>query len=43
MSFMAVLLGHLQTTVSLACLLTLLFERSGARVETLSPLYTTKK
>jgi hypothetical protein len=36
MSFMAVLLGHLQTTVSLACLLNLLFERSGARVETSS-------
>jgi hypothetical protein len=36
MSFLAVRLGHLQTTVSLACLLTLLFERSGARVETLS-------
>jgi hypothetical protein len=34
MSFMAVLLEHLQTTVSLACLLSLLFDRSGCRVET---------
>jgi hypothetical protein len=34
MSFMAVLLRHLQTTVSLACLLSLLFDRSGCRVET---------
>jgi len=37
-SFMAVLLGHLTTKVSLACLLSLLFERSGARVETRSPV-----
>jgi len=34
MSFIAVLLGHLQTTVSLGCLLSLLFDRSGCRVET---------
>jgi hypothetical protein len=34
LSFMAVLLGHLQTTLSLSCLLHLLFERSGCRVET---------
>lgn len=34
MSFMAVLLGFLKTRVSLDCLLTLLFERSGARMET---------
>jgi len=33
-SFMAVLLEHLQTKVSLTCLLSLLFERSGCRVET---------
>jgi hypothetical protein len=34
LSFMAVLVGTLQTKVSLACLLSLLFERSGSRVET---------
>lgn len=34
MSFMAVLLGFLKTRVSLDCLLKLLFERSGARMET---------
>jgi hypothetical protein len=33
-SFMAVLLGFLKTPVSLDCLLKLLFERSGARLET---------
>src|SRR6516165_4229391 len=36
MSFMAVLVGCLQTQVSLDCLLHLLFERSGARIETSS-------
>src|SRR5215471_10269821 len=34
MSFMAVLVGCLKTQVSLDCLLQLLFERSGARMET---------
>ena len=34
LSFRAVLLGHLHTTLSLSCLLHLLFERSGCRVET---------
>jgi len=34
MSFMARLLGFLKTKVSLDCLLQLLFERSGARMET---------
>jgi hypothetical protein len=34
LSFMSVLLGYLQTTLSLTCLLHLLFERSGCRVET---------
>jgi hypothetical protein len=34
MSFMAMLLGFLKTKVSLDCLLQLLFERSGARMET---------
>jgi hypothetical protein len=34
MSFLAVLLKHLNLTVSLTCLLTLLFERSGTRLET---------
>jgi hypothetical protein len=34
MSFMAMLLGFLKTKVSLDCLLKLLFERSGARMET---------
>lgn len=34
LSFMAVLLGHLQTTLSLSGLLHLLFERSGCRIET---------
>ena len=33
-AFMVVLLGRLQTKVSLECVLHLLFERSGARVET---------
>jgi hypothetical protein len=33
-SFMAVLVGYLQTTLSLTCLLHLLFERSGCRIET---------
>ena len=33
-SFMAVLWGFLKTPVSLDCLLKLLFERSGARLET---------
>ena len=33
-SFMAVLVGLLKTQVSLDCLLKLLFERSGARMET---------
>ena len=36
MSFMAMLLGFLKTKVSLNCLLHLLFERSGARIETSS-------
>jgi hypothetical protein len=36
MSFMAVLLGHLSVKVSLECLLKILFERSGARMETTS-------
>jgi hypothetical protein len=36
MSFMAVLLGHLSVKVSLECLLKVLFERSGARMETAS-------
>jgi hypothetical protein len=34
LAFMAVLLEHLQTTLSLSCLLHLLFARSGCRVET---------
>jgi hypothetical protein len=34
MAFMAVLLGHLHSKVSLACVLHLLFERSGACIET---------
>ena len=34
MTFMVVLLGNLHTKVSLACVLRLLFERSGARMET---------
>jgi hypothetical protein len=36
MAFMAVLVGCLKTQVSLDCLLQLLFERSGARIETSS-------
>ena len=36
MSFMAALLGHLSMQVSLECLLKILFERSGARMETAS-------
>ena len=38
MSFMAVLVGCLKTQVSLDCLLHLLFERSGARIETSSQM-----
>jgi hypothetical protein len=34
LSFMSALLGHLHTTLSLSCLLHVLFERSGCRVET---------
>jgi hypothetical protein len=34
LAFMAVLLEHLQTTLSLSCLLQVLFARSGCRVET---------
>ena len=34
LAFMAVLLGHLQSTVSLACVLHILFERSGAYLGT---------
>jgi hypothetical protein len=37
-SFMAVLLGFLKRPVRLDCLLTLLFERSGARLETATPV-----
>lgn len=37
-SFMAVLLGFLKTPVSLDCLLKRLFERSGARLETATPV-----
>jgi hypothetical protein len=33
MAFMAVLVGHLASAVSQACLFTLLFERSGTRLE----------
>ena len=36
MAFLAVLLGHLQSKVSLGCILNILFERSGACVETSS-------
>ena len=36
MSFMAALLGHLSMQGSLECLLQILFERSGARMETAS-------
>jgi hypothetical protein len=36
MAFMAGLLEHLNMTMSVACLLTLLFERSGMRLETTS-------
>ena len=38
MAFMAVLLGHLHSQVSLACVLHLLFERSGACIETASEI-----
>src|SRR6266851_985672 len=38
MAFMAVLLGHLQSKVSLGCVLHILFERSGACVETSSEI-----
>lgn len=34
LAFLAVLVGHMHAALSLECLLTLLFERSGARVET---------
>jgi hypothetical protein len=34
LSFLSVLVGHMQVALSLECLLSLLFERSGARVET---------
>ena len=34
MAFMSVLLGHLNLKVSLDCILRILFERSGARMET---------
>src|SRR4030095_13668378 len=34
MAFKSVLLGHLNLTVSLDCILQILFERSGARMET---------
>lgn len=37
-AFMAVLARHLPSQVSLACLLHLLFERSGSRVETSSEI-----
>ena len=36
MAFMVALCGHLQSKVSLDCLLRLLFERSGVRMETVS-------
>lgn len=36
LAFVAVLLGHLPLTLSPSCLLTLLFERSGTRLETVS-------
>ncbi len=36
MAFMAALLAQMQSQVSLACVLSLLFERSGARLETTS-------
>jgi hypothetical protein len=36
MTFLGMLCGHLQSPVSLECLLTLFFERSGARMETVS-------
>jgi len=36
LAFVAVLLGHLPLTLSPSCLLTLLFERSGTRLETAS-------
>jgi hypothetical protein len=36
MTFLGVLGGHLQSPVSLECLLTLFFERSGSRMETVS-------
>ncbi len=36
MAFMAALLAQMQSQVSLACVLSLLFERSGARLETAS-------
>ena len=38
MAFMAVLLGNLHSKVSLACVLHLLFERSGASLETASEI-----
>jgi hypothetical protein len=36
MAFLAILCGHLDRTVNSACLFTLLFERSGTRLETAS-------
>ena len=36
MTFLGMLCGHLQSPVSLECLLTLFFERSGSRMETVS-------
>src|SRR2546427_8448699 len=38
MAFMAILLGHLQSKVSLGCVLHILFERSGACLETSSEI-----
>ena len=38
MAFMAVLLGYLQSQVSLACVLHILFERNGAYLETASEI-----
>jgi hypothetical protein len=38
MAFMAALLGHLQSKVSLACVLHMLLERSGASLETASEI-----
>jgi len=38
MAFMAVLLAQMQSKVSLECVLSILFERSGARLETASEI-----